>query len=407
MAETRTRLNILVIGGAEAAGLATARALLQRGHAVSATACDAEGALRLRLAGALPVYPDLGRSSELLSVMRMVKAEAVVHAGPQVCGGVPQASDAFPLHADALTACAAALAEAAGQHALQRIVALSPGYLYETSQDAAKEGDRDVHNKEYAPMLAAERSLLQSGLTVQILRSGYIYGGSCPGARNLADAIKRSRRLPSGDLPASWIHEDDLASAVVALLESDPAEGMQVFNAAAQPPRSPDEFAIALAESIGLSAPAFAGASLFSALRQGALRDSLLGRCVVLNSDVLRERFGWQPAHDDLESGLAATALSWRMREAVNSDDFYNLYEDKAADAIADFAYDVALPAPTVEAESAAPAAEATATAPAPAAPAAPPPSDGPAPWNESDAKREERRRKALERKAKRAARGR
>ena len=84
---------------------------------------------------------------------------------------------------------------------------------------------------------------------------------------------------------------------------------------------------------------------------------------------------------------------------------YWNAYEDKAAQAIENFAYDVALPEPVAAAE--APGGEAVAApAPTPVKTAAPPPSDGPTPWNEDEAKREERRRKALERKAKRAAKG-
>ena len=101
---------------------------------------------------------------------------------------------------------------------------------------------------------------------------------------------------------------------------------------------------------------------------------------------------------------MEATALAWRMQDAITPDDFYNAYEDAAAKAIEAFAYDTALLEPVAEAEETAPAPEAAAETPAPTQAAAPPPSDGPTPWNEDEAKREERRRKALERKAKRAA---
>ena len=139
-------------------------------------------------------------------------------------------------------------------------------------------------------------------------------------------------------------------------------------------------------------------------LRQQTFQDKLLERETVISSAALRERFGWQARHNSIESGLDACALVWRMRDAVNPDDFYNVYQDKAAEAIEAFAYDVALPEPVAEVEAPADIeAEAAPAAPPPKA-AAPPPSDGPTPWNEDEAKREERRRKALERKAKRAA---
>ena len=141
-------------------------------------------------------------------------------------------------------------------------------------------------------------------------------------------------------------------------------------------------------------------------LREKTLRDKLLGREAVLSSQKLKDEYGWQPRHSNVESGMEAAALVWRMRDAVSADDYYNMYEDKAALAIENFAYDVALPEPVAATEAPAALQAEAAPQPAPVAAAAPPPSDGPAPWNEDDAKREERRRKALERKAKRAARG-
>ena len=207
--------------------------------------------------------------------------------------------------------------------------------------------------------------------------------------------------------PASWIHEDDLASAIVALLEAEvDVRGIETINAAAGTPASPNEFAAATCEALGLNAPAFAGEGFLSMLRQETFRDKLLKREIVIDSGALREHFGWRPRHGSIQSGLDASALVWRMNDAVNPDDYYNVYEDKAAEAIETFAYDVVLTEPVAVAETTAVAQAAAETAPAPTEAAAPPPSAGPTPWNEDDAKREERRRKALERKEKRAAKG-
>ncbi len=405
MADANQAMSVLVTGGAEGAGLATVRALLRRGHKVAATACDAEGALALRLAGALPVFPDLSRASEILSVLRMTEAEAVVHAGPQYFGGSPHASDDYAERADQLVDFTAALTGAAQARGVKRLISLSFAYLYEAGHGAAKEGDHDMREGDYAPMLAAENCLRESGLSGYIVRSAYVYGGNSADTAALASAIKSARRLPAGSLPAAWIHEDDLASAIVALLEAvDEPSGMETVNAAATT-ATPDDYCGALAQALGLGAPRFATSGFLSALREKTLRDKLLTREIRIDGAHLRERFGWVPRHDSLESGMEATALVWRMKDAVHEDDFYNRYQDEAAAAIEAFAYDVPLPEPAAASE--APAAEEAAAAPAPepVKAAAPPPADGPTPWNEDDAKREERRRRALERKAKRAAR--
>jgi nucleoside-diphosphate-sugar epimerase len=396
MAEATNTLSVLVTGGAEGGGLATARALLKRGHKVAATACDAGGALALRSAGALPVFPDLGRASEVLSILQMTKADTVVHAGPQFYGGPPYASSEYAACADQLIDFTAAVVEAAKQHSVKRVASLSFAYLYEAAHGAAKEGDHDVHEGDYAPMLLAEALVRESGLSGYIIRSGYIYGGHSVETSALADSIKKSRRLPAGARPASWIHEDDLASAIIALLESEETvSGVETLNAAADKPLSPDDFIAALSQALGLSTPRFATAGFLSMLREKSLRDKLLEREIIVDSSAIRERFGWQPRHGSVESGMEASALVWRMKDAVDADDFYNAYEDTAAEAIAAFAYEVALPEPVAEAEAPGPRQADEAPKPTPVKAAPPPSSDGPTPWNEDEAKREERRRKA------------
>ena len=246
MAEAKKEMSVFVTGGAEDVGLATVRALLKRGHKVVASACTSEGALALRQAGALPVYPDLGRASEVQSALAMAGADAVIHAIPQFCGGLPHSGDVFAVRGAQLLNFTSAVTEAAARHGAGRLIALSFGYLYEAGHGAAQEGDHDSHDGDYAPMLAAEGLLNDSGLNGYIVRSGYIYGGANPATVALADAIMASRRLPAGESPASWIHEDDLAAAFVALLEADvEPEGMTIINAAADAACSPDDCAIA------------------------------------------------------------------------------------------------------------------------------------------------------------------
>ena len=404
MAEKSKPLNILVTGGAEGVGLSTARALLRRGHKVTATTCDADGALAARMAGALPVFPDLGRASEILSILQMTQAHALVHAGPQFYGGSPHASDEYAAHTDQLIEFTAAATEAAKLHGVKRLVSLSFGYLYDTGNNAAKEGAHDVHDQDYAPMLEAESIVRESGLSGAIIRSGYIYGGNSADTAALAEAIKRSRRIPAGALPASWIHEDDLASAIATLTEAeDESGGIQILNAAADTAASPNEFCAALAHALGLSEPGFASGGFLSMLRDETLRDKLMDRAIIIDSSQLRTRFSWQPRHESLESGMEATALIWRMQDAVQPEIYYG-YDDAAAAAIESFAYDVALPEPVADEQAPTADDAAAAPEPTPEKAAAPPPSDGPTPWNEDEAKREERRRRALERKAKRAA---
>ncbi|MCY4464116.1 MAG: NAD(P)-dependent oxidoreductase [Chloroflexi bacterium] len=386
MAEQTDGMSVLVTGGDSSAGLAAVKALQAKGHRTTATACDADGALAIRQLGALPVFPDLRRASEIGSILRMAEANAILHTSAQAMLGAPQVEIDHVATGARILAETRAIARAAEQHGVKRLVALSAGQPGEELQ-------------------AAESALQESGLSGFILRAGYVYGGNSCATTALADMIKRSATPPSGEKPASWIHEDDLAAAMLALLTSEmPSDSLTIVTAADDSPCTPDDFAIALAEALGLGAPRFARPGIFSMLRQPTTRERLLARENLLDNRQLRETTGWSPHHASITSGLEATTLTWRLNDSVRAADYYEMYADVAAEAIAERESGAGLPAPVLEV--AAPREEPIAEAePQPVKAAAPPPpSDGPTPWNEDEAKREERRRKALERRAKRAA---
>ena len=267
MAEANAKLSIFITGGSESAGLATARACLAAGHKVTATARDADGALAIRQAGALPVYPDLSRASAVYSTLMMAKADALIHAAPQTLGGVPHGDVDYEAEGAELERIARSVVSAAQGAGVKRLIGISFGCLYAGDHGAAKEGSHDAHGADYAAMLSAEKALLDANMDGFVLRAGYIYGGKSPATSQLAAAIKRSEALPDGSQPASWIHEDDLAAAIVALLEAD-SDGMRLLNAASDMPCSPNDFAIALSESLGLAAPDFTTGGPFAFLRR-------------------------------------------------------------------------------------------------------------------------------------------
>lgn len=398
MAESKTTFNIFVTGGSESAGLAAVKTLLANGHRVTAATGDAEGALAIRQTGALPVYPDLTREGEVLSSLRMANAEVLVHAAPQIFGGLPQVDFA---DAACLVQSSQTVLRAAKAHGLRQVIVISFACLYQADHgEAAAEGSPNAHDSDYEPMLAAEAAWLDSGLNVSVIRAGYIYGGRSMATDALAQRIKQSRPLQDGPRPASWIHEDDLAAAIAALIEADDDQARgEIINVAADKPQSPNDFASGLSHALGLDAPSLAKPGLMARLRGEDRRGKLLKREIIIDSGKIKGEYGWQARYADAAQGLEATTLVWRMREASNPADFYNVYEDKAAAAIADFKHERALPAPITEEKPPAKVVEKAAPAKASA-----PPSDGPTPWNEDEAKREERRRRALERKAKRAA---
>lgn len=405
MADDKKILNVLVTGGSEGVGLAVTKALLHKGHHVVATTTDADGALAIRRAGALPVYPDLTRTSEVLSALRLAKADVVVHAAPQVLGGVPQADFDYQAHLGWLVDSTNAVVQAAGQNEVNKIVSISFGYLYDGHHgDASTEDTHTVHDKAYDAMLQAEAAVLDGGIDGYVVRAGYIYGSTSGGTTNLVDKIKASQAVYEGTKPASWVYETDLANAIIALIEaeSDGNSLAEIVNVAGDQVQSPNKFAVALGESLGITGVNFASPGLMLVFRDETLRDQLMTREIVLDSTKIKEKYGWQPQYSTVASGLEATGLLWRMNDAITPDDYYNVYEDTAGDAILALKSGQALQLP-VEVITEEPVKEkavaekkAPAKAPAPAL-------DGATPASEGEAKMEERRLKALERKRLRA----
>lgn len=408
MTDEKKTFNIFVTGGSEGAGLATVKALVSKGHNVVATTTGADGALTIRQAGALPVYPNLTREGEILSMMQMANADIVIHAAPQIFGGMPQSDFDYQSHLDWLIDSTNTVVHAAGKNEVDKIISISFGYLYEEHHgEASDEGGHTVHDNTYDAMLKAEAAVLDGGIDGYVIRAGYIYGGSSSSTIGVADVLKNGRPLHNGTHTASWIHEDDLASAIVALVEaeSDTDSLAEIINVADDHPQSPNEFAQQLGTVLGFASVGFASPGFMTMVRGETLRDKLLKREVNLDTSKIKEKYGWQPQRVTAEAGLDASALMWRMQDAIDPTDYYD-YEDVASKAIAERreAIKLGIPAQVEEVEEK--PAEAKPQPKKEAAPAAasPPASDGPTPWNEDEAKKEARRLKALERKKARAA---
>ena len=405
MADDKKILNVLVTGGSEGVGLAVTKALLHKGHHVVATATDADGALAIRRAGALPVYPELTRAGEVLSALRLAKADVVVHAAPQIFGGVPQSDFDYQAHLTWLVDSTNAVVAAAGQNEVDKIVSISFGYLYDGHHgDASTEDTHTVHDKSYDAMFQAEAAVLDGGIDGYVIRAGYIYGSTSGGTTSLVDTIEASQAVYDGGKPASWVYEADLANAIVTLVEaeSDGNTLAEIVNVAGDQVQTPNEFASALGESLGITGVNFASPGFMMVFRDETLRDKLMTREIVLDSSKIKEKYGWQPQYATIASGLDATGLLWRMNDATNADDYYNVYEDKAAEAILALKSGQALELPA-EAATEEPVKEKVVVAKKAPAKAAAPALEGATPASEGEAKMEERRLKALERKRLRA----
>lgn len=193
-------MRVHVTGGSGFLGGHVIPLLAASGHEVTALARSPAAATRVAQLGATPVDGDLDEPASLDAAFGASGAEALVNLASLGFG-----------HAEAIVAAA----EDAG---LKRAVFISTTAVA-TTLDA---GSKSVR-------LAAEEAIRASTLEWTILRPTMIYGAS--GDRNMARLLKLVRKAPVVPLPGGGhrlqqpVHVDDLASAVVTVLQASVAIG--------------------------------------------------------------------------------------------------------------------------------------------------------------------------------------
>lgn len=197
---------MLVTGGTGFVGRRTIPALLERGHdvvALSRSDAAAEAAERM---GADVVRGDLDDVDDLASAFTSAGADALMNIASLGFGHAPAI----------VAACSAA--------GLRRAVFVSTTAVF-TKLNA---GSKTVR-------LAAEETVISSGLDWTIVRPTMIYGG--PDDRNLSRLLSTLERRPVMPLPGGGrrlqqpIHVGDLAAVLVTAIEHDGSIG-RAFNVA-------------------------------------------------------------------------------------------------------------------------------------------------------------------------------
>src|SRR5687768_10902196 len=230
-------MNIFVAGGSGTIGVPLVRALVARGHRVTATTRSPEKTSLISALGATPVVVDALDAHALEGAVQSAAPTHVIHqltALPKV--GARRASDLEPTNRlrnegtrNLLGAAIAAGAE--------RIIVGSFAMLG-TAQDSTRvvrdPAAAAVKSMESQVLEAAARGLIE-GI---VLRYGLFYGPSNPATQELL-ALVRRRRLPRirhdrGQLP--FIHIDDAVSATLAAL--DRGSSGRVYNVVDDEPTS-------------------------------------------------------------------------------------------------------------------------------------------------------------------------
>lgn len=191
-----------------------------------------------------------------------------------------------------------------------------PDALAETAP--ARPGDAYAASK-----FSAEQSLAQmrGSLQISILRPPLVYGpGVKANFRALLSAVDRGLPLPLASIRnrRSLIGVDNLASAIIACLDSPGAAG-RTFHVTDGVPRSTPELVRAVASALGRPArllpfpPALLEACGALIGRGDTVRR--LTRSLELDDRAIRTEIGWQPPRS-FEDGIGETAR-WYRRTAT------------------------------------------------------------------------------------------
>ena len=253
-------MRVFVAGATGAIGKRLVPRLLENGHEVVGTARSADGAARLREAGATPVEVDLLRAAAVRDAVLAYRPDAIIHEGTALAGvsdlsnldrGFVATNRLRTQGTDALLAAARTLGTR------PRLIAQSftgwpnarTGIGVRTEEDPLDPRPVPTMRESLAAIRHLERVVVEAGGLA--LRYGWLYGG-------LDDPqieIVRRRRLPligRGNGVWSFIHFDDAVDATVRALERGAAG---LYNIVDDDPAQARVWLPALASVLGAPPP--------------------------------------------------------------------------------------------------------------------------------------------------------
>jgi nucleoside-diphosphate-sugar epimerase len=310
-------LSVFVTAATSSLGREVVRQLVERGHRVTGLTDGSDGATQLRKLGALPAYSDPFRAGEFKSMIKMASADVVVHLFSQAFNGFPHKGLEAAKRAQVITDSTAALLGAVQDTSVKQIIYVSDASYGDTHGEWV---DENTPAKGSFSKVArrAEEKVLAGSTPACVLRAGTVYGAHDPGMKFLGDAAQRGRSIYLGDSHAyrNWVHEADLAKAIVLAAENQVAG--EVFNIADDKPALAAEFVSYVATSLGLpvpsasNPPAFALARLTSDVQREALNTS-----VRMKNDKAKQVLGWTPRYANYQAGIDQVLMIWRSEPVV------------------------------------------------------------------------------------------
>ncbi len=198
--------------------------------------------------------------------------------------------------------------EALAEHPPERFIYASTTGVYGNQQGADVDENAPLHAASPRALrrLDAEQALVEAcsrwRTSWAVLRLPGIYG---PG-RLRQEAIRAGLQVPCPDIcpPGNRIHRDDIVDVILRFLVKDAPQGF--FNLADTEHMSSTDFALAVAERIGVELPpCIPDLEVYYALQPGMA--SFLREQRRIDSTRVREALGWAPRHDTAIEGIEAS----------------------------------------------------------------------------------------------------
>jgi nucleoside-diphosphate-sugar epimerase len=305
-------MRVLLAGASGAVGAPLTRQLIAAGHQVVGITRGQANAERLRNTGAQAVVADVMDRENLLSAVRDVRAEAVMHQltalGTRKLWKGLQGTNKLRTTG---TAHLLAAAQAVGAHRfLTQSIVLGYGYR-DHGPHVITEDDpfAEPAPGRFGPVIAAIRATEEQVFSAEemegiALRYGAFYGPDS--ATRMIVNLVRKRRLPvpsSGGGFVNFIYLEDAAAATVAALEKGRAG--QAYNIVDDEPVRWADYLDALAAQLGVRRPRRLPTWMLRAIPY--LGTIMTTSMRVSNAKAKRE-MGWAPAVSNYREGIPLVA---------------------------------------------------------------------------------------------------
>ncbi len=316
-------MRVLLAGASGAVGTPLTRQLTAAGHQVVGITRSQGNAERLRGVGAEAVVADVMDRGNLLSAVRDVRADAVMHQ--LTAFGTRNPWKAVPGTNALRTTGTAHLLAAARVVGAHRFLTQSIVFGYGPRDHGPRVIIEDDPFGEPAPGLlgtgmAAIRSTEEQVFSAEemegiALRYGAFYGQDS-GTRMITNLV-RKRRLPvpaSGGGFVSFIYLDDAAAATVAALEKGRAG--QAYNIVDDEPARWADYLDALAAELGARRPWRVPTWL---LRPIPYLHAIMTTSMRVSNAKARHELGWAPAVPTYREGITLVARASRAAADVRA----------------------------------------------------------------------------------------